>query len=96
MRYARDSHSSHDYEVKKLHFDDEVFDALVFYVREGEPVRVETEQVLKKTRLWVPPTESDPEKEYVLLFEVRPRDSLGTTEVYLSRISVKLNRDGRT
>lgn len=90
MKYPPDDASSHEYEVKRVHMDGATFLAVVFYLRAGEPVDINVENVLKKANLWMEPTTSDPKKEYHLIFEVRPEDVSGQVELYISRFdSVK-------
>ena len=90
MKYPPDDASSHQYEVKKVHMDSTIFDAVVFYLRAGDPVSINVEDVLKKTNLWMEPTESSPKKEHHLIFEVAPEDDDGQVELYISRFDVEL------
>ena len=92
MRYAADEASSHEYEVKRVHMDGATFDAIVFYLRVGEPVNINVEDVLKKTKLWTEPSESCPKKEHHLIFEVAPSDEREPVEIYLSRFDVELEQ----
>ena len=43
MRYSADDTSSHEYEVKRVHMEGATFDAVVFYLRTGEPVNINVE-----------------------------------------------------
>jgi hypothetical protein len=43
LRYSADDASSHEYEVKRVHMDGATFDAVVFYLRTGEPVNINVE-----------------------------------------------------
>ena len=52
LRYPADDASSHEYEVKRVHMDGATFDAVVFYLRTGEPVKISVEDVLRKINLW--------------------------------------------
>ena len=90
VKFPPDDVSSHEYEVKKVHMDGSTFLAVVFYLRAGEPVDINVENVLKKTRLWMEPTTSDPKKEHHLIFEVKPEDDNGHAELYISRLDVTL------
>lgn len=90
MRYPADNVSSHDYEVKKLHLNGATVDSVVFYLRAGEPVHINVEDVLKKSRLWSEPTPAEPKKEYHLIFEVEAEDEHGAAEIHISRFDVDL------
>ena len=90
MKYSPDDASSHEYEVKKVHMDGSTFFAVVFYLRIGEPVNINVEDVLKKTNLWMEPTKSNPKKEHHLIFEVKPEDDKGPVELYINRFDVEL------
>ena len=90
MKFPPDDASSHDYEVKRVHMDGSTFLAIVFYLRVGEPVNINVEDVLKKTNLWIEPTQSNPKMEHHLIFEVRPEDDTGPVELYISRFDVGL------
>ena len=90
MKYPPDEASSHKYEVKKVHLDSATFDAVVFYLRAGEPVSINVEDVLKKTSLWIEPTKSRPKQKHHLIFEVEPEDGKGPVELYISRFNVEL------
>ena len=92
LKYQPDDASSHEYEVKKVHMDDTAFYAVVFYLRAGEPVNINVEDVLKKTNLWSEPTESEPKKEHHLIFEVQPEDGKGLVDLYISRFDVELGK----
>ena len=89
MKYRGDGVSSHDYEVKKLHFDGKAFDAVVFYLRAGEPVNIDLEAVLKKTKLWTVPTASKPEAVHHLVFEIAPQAE-GIAEIHISKFTARL------
>lgn len=93
MRFSRNGKSSHDYEVKRLHFDGMTFDAVVFYLRAGEPVNIDLEGVLKTTNLWTVPTQSQPEAVHHLVFEVAPRSPGGIAEIYISKFTARLEED---
>ena len=90
MTYPPDESSSHKYEVKRIHLIGATFDAVVFYLRAGEPVNINVEDVLKKTRLWMEPTKSKPKKEHHLIFEVEPEDDNMPVELYISRFDAEL------
>ena len=83
MKYPPDEASSHKYEVKKVHMDSATFDAVVFYLRAGEPVSINVEDVLKKTSLWMEPTKFRCAGE-------APEDDKGPVELYISRFNVEL------
>ena len=85
MKYPPDAASSHKYEVKKVHTDGKVFDAVVFYLRAGEPVKINVEEVLKKTNLWIEPATSNQSQEHHLIFEVEPEDDTKSVELYMVR-----------
>ena len=90
MRHPPDNTCSHEYEVKKLHINGATVDSVVFYLRAGEPVRINLEDVLKKIGLWAEPTTPNEEMDPYLIFEVQPDDNGGTPEVYLSRFVAEL------
>ena len=90
MQYPPDDASSHSYEVKKVHIDGSTFDAVVFYLRSGEPVNIDLEDVLKNTNLWVEPTDSNPRLEHHFIFEVAPQNDEGTVELHFRRLDVGL------
>ena len=83
MKYSPDAFSSHEYEVKNIYAEGKSFKAVVFYLRRGEPVNIQPEQVLKKTNLWMEPTETEPKREYQLFLEVAPQDETGIVDVYM-------------
>lgn len=60
MRYEPDEHSSHEYEVKNVYTQGTSFKAVVFYLLAGQEVEISLYDVLKKTNLWLEPTESEP------------------------------------
>ena len=93
MRYSPDDASSHEYEVKRVHMGDSTFFAVVFYLRVGEPVNINVEDVLKKTNLWMEPTKSNPKKEHYLIFEVKPEDDKEPVELYINRFDMELKED---
>ena len=72
--------------------DGATFDAVVFYLRVGEPVNINVEDVLRKTGLWSEPSESCPKKEHHLIFEVAPSDDRDPVEIYLSRLDAELEQ----
>ena len=92
MRYPTDDASSHEYEVKRVHMDGATFDAVVFYLRTGEPVNINVEDVLRKTKLWAEPSESCPRKEHHLIFEVSSSDDREPVDLYISRFDVDLEQ----
>jgi glucose-6-phosphate 1-dehydrogenase len=94
VKYPPDASSSHKYEVKKVHTDGATFDAVVFYLRAGEPVNIDVEEVLKKTNLWIEPTTSNPRKAHHLIFEVEPEDDTRPVELYISRLDIDLKESG--
>lgn len=91
LKHRGNGISSHDYEVKRLHFDGSTFDAVVFYLRAGEPVRIDLEAVLRATNLWTDPTTSNPEADHHLVFEVAPQTPDGTAEVYISKYTATMS-----
>ena len=93
MKYTDDSVSSHEYEVKRLHLTGATVNAVVFYLRAGEPVKIDLEAVLRRTSLWQPPTESKPETEHYLVFEVAPQQPDGITDLYVRRLTAMLKED---
>ena len=93
MKYVDDSVSSHEYEVKRMHLNGATFNAVVFYLRAGEPVNIDLEAVLRKTSLWQPPTEAKPETEHYVVFEVAPQEPNGITDLYVSRLTATLKED---
>ena len=53
MRYGPNELSSHPYEVQEQRDEDgKIRKMLVFYLRQGEPVNIKFEAVLKRTGLW--------------------------------------------
>lgn len=92
MRYPADDASSHEYEVKRVHMDGVTFDAVVFYLRTGEPVNINVEDVLRKTSLWTEPSHSCPRKEHHVIFEVAPIDDRGPVELYIGRFDAELEQ----
>ncbi len=92
VQHPPDDASSHRYEVKKVHMDGSTFDAVVFYLRAGEPVNINVEGVLKNTNLWVEPSDSNPKLERRFIFEVAPQDDEGPVELYFRRLDVELNK----
>ena len=74
--------------------DSSTFDAVVFYLRAGEPVNIDLEDVLKNTNLWVEPTDSNPRLEHHFIFEVAPQNDEGTVELHFSRLDVELKEAG--
>ena len=92
LRYSADDASSHEYEVKRVHMDGATFDAVVFYLRTGEPVNINVENVLRKTNLWTEPSESCPKKEHHLIFEVAPRDNREPVDLYIGRFDTEFEQ----
>ena len=90
LKHQPDDASSHEYEVKRVHMEDAAFCAVVFYLRAGEPVNINVEEILRKTNLWSEPTESEPKKQHHLIFEVQPEDGKGPVDLYISRFDVEL------
>ena len=90
MQYPPDDASSHRYEVKKVYMDGSTFDVVVFYLRAGEPVNIDVEDVLKNTNLWVELSDSNPKLEHHFIFEVTPQDDERPVELYFSRLDVEL------
>ena len=66
------------------------FKAVVFYLVAGQPVKIKIEDVLKKTNLWMEPTQSEPNREFHVFFEVRPQDRMGIADLYISSFTAKL------
>ena len=92
LRYPADDASSHEYEVKRVHMDGATFDAVVFYLRTGEPVNINVEDVLRKTNLWTEPSETCPREEHHLIFEVAPSDDRDPVDIYISRFDAELEQ----
>lgn len=95
MRCKPDEFSKHEYEVKNVYMEGTSFKTIVFYLRAGEPVDIKIEDVLKKTNIWMEPTDSEPRREYRVFFEVRPQDDKGTVDLYISNFIVNLDEDNR-
>ena len=57
MRYEPDEHSSHEYEVKNVYMEGSSFKAVVFHLLAGQEVNISLPDILKKTNLWLEPTE---------------------------------------
>ena len=93
MRQPGGEISSHDYERKRFVTDGVTLDAVVFYLREGEPVKIELERVLKSVGLWERPTEREPARQHRIVFEVASAAPGGVTEVYMSRFTVRFNAE---
>ena len=93
MRNHPDEFSSHEYEVKNVYMKGSSFKAVVVYLVAGQPVEIKIEDVLKKTSLWMEPTKSEPKREYHVFFEVRPKDGLGISDLYMSSFTAELNVD---
>lgn len=93
MRQPGGEISSHDYERKRFVTNGVTLDAVVFYLREGEPVKIELEKVLKNVGLWEHPTEREPERQHRIVFEVASAAPGGFTEVYMSRFTVRFNAE---
>ena len=89
MRYEPDEHSSHEYEVKNVYTQGSSFKAVVFYLLAGQKVEISLYDILKKTNLWLEPTESEPEREYHVFFEVASAGSDGSVDLYMSKVAVK-------
>jgi hypothetical protein len=90
MRNDPDEFSSHPYEVKNVYMKGSSFKAVVFYLVAGRPVEIKIEDVLKKTNLWMEPTQSEPKREYHVFFEIRPKDGMGIAELYISSFTAEL------
>ena len=72
--------------------DGATFDAVVFYLRTGEPVNINVEDVLRKTNLWAEPGESCPSDGPHIIFEVAPTDDRGPVELYIGRFDAELEQ----
>ena len=72
--------------------DGATFDAVAFYLRTGEPVNINVEDVLRKIDLWTEPGESCPGKEHHLIFEVAPSDDQEPVELYIGRFDAELEQ----
>lgn len=92
MRYPSDEDSSHEYEVKRFHFEGKTVDGVVFYLRADDPVHINIIDVFKKTGLWGEPTESWPKREHHVMFEVEPVNSEDPIDLYLGRYDAELER----
>ena len=92
MRYPADDASSHEYEVKRVHMDGTTFDAVVFYLRAGEPVSIDFEDVLRKTNLWTEPSKSCSRSEHHLIFEVAPSDEQEPVDIFIGQYSAELEQ----
>ena len=93
MKYPPDDFSTHPYEVKNVYTEGTSFKTLVFYLRHGEPMNIQIDQVLKKTNLWVEPTQSEPKREYQLFLEVSPQHETGIVDVHMVKFIVELGED---
>lgn len=89
MRYEPDEHSSHEYEVKNVYMQDSSFKAVVFYLTAGQEINISLHDILKKTNLWLEPTESEPEREYHVFFEVEPKQAGGAVDLFMSKVTAK-------
>ena len=94
MRYGPDEHSSHEYEVKNVYMQDSSFKTVVFYLPAGQEVKISLHDILKKTNLWLEPTESEPERVYHVFFEVSPKEADGTVDVYMSKFTARRETSG--
>ncbi len=90
MRYGPDEHSSHEYEVKNVYMQGSSFKTVVFYLLAGQEVTISLRDILKKTNLWLEPTESEPQREYHVFFEARPENPIGTVDLHMSKVTVRL------
>ncbi len=93
MRYDPDEFSSHAYEVKNLYMEGSSFKTVFFYLHAGESVNIKIDGVLRRTNLWMEPTESEPKREYHVFLEIKPRDSMGTVDLYMSKVTVEWKED---
>ena len=94
MRYEPDEHSSHEYEVKNVYTQGSSFKAVVFYLLAGQKVEISLYDILKKTNLWLEPTESEPEREYHVFFEVDPGQADGAADLYMSKVTATFEPGG--
>lgn len=94
MRYEPDEHSSHEYEVKNVYMEGSSFKAVVFHLLAGQEVNISLPDILKKTNLWLEPTESEPEREYHVFFEVAPKHADGAVDLYMSQVTVRREPGG--
>ena len=92
LRYPADDASSHEYEVKRVHMEGATFNAAVFYLRAGEPVSIDFEDVFRKTDLWTEPNETNPRMGHHLIFEVAPEDNGEPVDLYICRFDAELER----
>ncbi len=92
LRYPADDTSSHEYEVKRVHMDGATFDAVVFYLRTGEPVNINVEDVLRKINLWTEPGQSCPGSEPHVIFEVAPGQDGEPVDIYIGRFDAELEQ----
>ena len=70
--------------------DGATFDAVVFYLQAGEPVSIDFEEVLRKTKLWTEPSKASPTMEHHLIFEVTPEGDGGPVDLYIGRYDGEL------
>ncbi len=94
MRHKPDGHSSHEYEVKNVYMHGSSFKAVVFYLLAGEDVNISLPEILRKTNLWLEPTESEPEREYHVFFEVEPKQADGAVDLYMSKFTARREPSG--
>ena len=90
MRYEPDEFSKHAYEVKNLYMEGSSFKTIFFYLQVGQPVDIKIEAILKRTNIWLEPTESEPKRKYHVFFEVKPQDSMGAVDLYMSSFTAQL------
>ena len=90
MRYKPDGFSSHAYEVKNLYMKGSSCKTIFFYLNAGEPVDIKIDAILKKTNIWLEPTEAEPKREYPVFFEIKPQDSMGAVDLYMSSFTAEL------
>ena len=93
MRCKPDEFSSHPYEVKNLYMKGSSVKTIFFYLRAGEAVDIKIEAILKKTNIWLEPTEFEPKREYPVFFEIEQKDSVGAVDLYMSSFTAELKKD---
>ena len=90
MRRGPDDHSSHPYEVIRLHRQGEVKKAVCFYLVEGEPVTINIHDVLRATGLWEDPTPEEPRREYSFFVKVAAKSKSRPADLHENVLVVAL------
>ncbi|WP_425153560.1 hypothetical protein [Candidatus Palauibacter sp.] len=76
--------------MKNVYMQGSSFKTVVFYLLAGQEVTISLRDILKKTNLWLEPTESEPQREYHVFFEARPENPIGTVDLHMSKVTVRL------